>query len=142
MAKINLQDKMPRLGVSGLVVTGQEVLLVKRKKQPAKGLWSLPGGSLEFGETLKEAACREVLEETGLHINSLEFIELVEVTSPDFHFVIAVHAARLDKKVEPKAGDDAEEAIWYDISMLGTLDEQALITPGTAKRIKRLSKEF
>jgi len=56
----------PRVGVGAIVVKEGRILLVKRAAEPSRGLWAIPGGSLELGETLREGAEREILEETGL----------------------------------------------------------------------------
>ena len=57
----------PLVGVGAIIFQGGRVLLAERGKEPLKGWWSLPGGLVETGEVLRDAVCREVLEETGLH---------------------------------------------------------------------------
>jgi ADP-ribose pyrophosphatase YjhB (NUDIX family) len=106
----------PVLGVSTLVVDERRVLLVRRGKEPLLGYWSLPGGHVELGETLAEAAAREVHEETGVSVRNLKAIETLEIVNRDAsggvasHFVLVVF--RGDGNGTPRAGDDAAEANW------------------------------
>ncbi|SLM30564.1 ADP-ribose pyrophosphatase (fragment) [Desulfamplus magnetovallimortis] len=84
--------KQPTLAVGAIVFKAQKVLLVKRGKAPAKGVWAIPGGRVKLGETLKLAAQREVLEETGITIKagepvySFELIEYDENGAVKFHY--------------------------------------------------------
>ena len=133
----------PLLGVSVLVGRGGEVLLVKRGKPPFMGRWSLPGGLVEWGETLEAAARREVLEETGLTIRIDRFVRNLDLV-PDAglkdtglgdtagHFVLAVFQASVTGG-ELRAGDDAADAAWADAGRLAGLT----MTPGTADLILR-----
>lgn len=130
----------PVLGVSCLVLHGDHVLLAKRGKEPAKGLWSLPGGKVENGERLEDAIAREVLEETGIRLSGHRFMEFVEIINPEHHFVIAVFAARLPDRMPARAGDDAEAAEWFALSAMAGLDESRAITPGTYARALRLQQ--
>jgi len=70
--------KAPIVGVGAVVVEGGRVLLVQRGREPLKGNWSLPGGMLEVGESLHQGVIREVGEETGLQVEPLELIELLD----------------------------------------------------------------
>lgn len=130
----------PRLGVSVLLQQRDEVLLIKRSKPPFAGHWSLPGGAVEFGERLREAAARELFEETGLSAQldpaPVEIVELVPDTAAGTrHFVIAVFLAwQPDGKLRP--GDDAADAAFFGTDTLTGLS----MTPGTAARILRLIK--
>ena len=91
-------------------------LLVRRARPPAEGLWAFPGGRVEFGETLAEAALREMHEETGLHARDVWFFRHLELIGgePEHHFLLAVHAAVAEG--EPVAGDDAAEARWVTLA--------------------------
>ena len=74
-----LYPTLPIPGVAGLVLRGREVLLVERGKAPHNGLWGLPGGVVEVGETLEEAVVREVREETSLVVNPVEFLQVFQL---------------------------------------------------------------
>ncbi|MEJ1157844.1 NUDIX hydrolase [Prosthecomicrobium sp. N25] len=107
----------PVLGVSVSVWRGDEVLLVRRGREPSKGLWSPVGGKVEFGESLEAAARREVAEETGVDCEILGFSTLRELIMPDGaggvrgHVVLAVFGARW-LAGEARAGDDADAVAW------------------------------
>lgn len=120
----------PRVAVGALVVKAGAVLLVKRGKAPSNGKWAIPGGSVELGETLQQAAEREVFEETGIRIQAadpvytLDFIERNRQGSVRFHYVIIDLAAEyLSGKI--KAGDDADQAAWIPFAELEDLDMNA-----------------
>ncbi|MEO9167061.1 MAG: NUDIX domain-containing protein, partial [Aestuariivirga sp.] len=91
------------------VFRGREVLLVRRGQKLGQGLWSLPGGKVEVGENVAEAALREVLEETGVRGTIVGFAGLYEIITPELHYAIAAHAA-IYQSGEPKAASDAAEA--------------------------------
>ena len=121
----------PRLGVSVIIAHSQRVVVVKRGKAPYQGCWSLPGGAVELGETLIEAAIREALEETGLCVEIEAFLQNFDLIrrGPDGiiegHHVLACFQARaIGGKL--CAGDDADEAMWASADDLATLK----LTPG------------
>jgi 8-oxo-dGTP diphosphatase len=94
------------------------VLLVRRGHEPMKGRWSLPGGLLEVGERLMDGVAREVREETGLVVEALELVELLDRIHRDgdrvrYHYVIADYLCRV-LSGELKAASDADEARWVD----------------------------
>ena len=105
----------PTLGVSTLVWHDGRVLLVRRQRPPLKDLWSLPGGHLEFGERLVDAAAREVREETGIEVGELRQLEIVEIVggsterSDAYHYVLVVFGGRF-LAGSVAAGDDAADA--------------------------------
>ena len=78
-----LYPDQPIVGVGGIVFKGDEVLLVRRGKEPALGEWSLPGGAVEVGETLEEALHRELQEETGIEVEILGLSAFLERIFPD-----------------------------------------------------------
>ena len=94
-------------GVSGLITRDGRVLLIRRGKEPFKGHWSLPGGGVEPGETLREAVRREVREETGFEVEVGRVAGYREGFEPDHHVVIAFHVEVTGG--EMCAGDDALE---------------------------------
>ncbi|UCF55791.1 MAG: NUDIX hydrolase [Deltaproteobacteria bacterium] len=85
----------PIIAVGGIIFHGQSVLLVKRNREPGKGQWSLPGGAVELGETLKEALKREISEEVSIKIEIGGLVRLLDriIEDPEnrirFHYVIA-----------------------------------------------------
>lgn len=112
-----IYPESPRVGVGALVIHQEKVLLVKRGVAPNESLWAVPGGSLELGETLKECAERETLEETGVIVRAGKPIYTFDLIEKDdkgdirFHFVIIDLWAEY-KSGEPFGQDDALEARW------------------------------
>lgn len=109
--------KVPLVAVGAIVVRDSRVLLVRRGQPPSEGLWAIPGGRVELGETLQEAAEREIREETGLTIRArnpiytFDFIQRDEDGGVRFHYVIVdLLADYVSGAVQP--GDDAHEARW------------------------------
>lgn len=107
------------IGVGAVVFRGDEVLLIKRGKKPFLGSWSIPGGGLNHGEALREAAMREVLEETGVEIDILALIDVFEALprettedGPLRHMLLIDFVAEWITG-EPQAGDDAVEAAFF-----------------------------
>lgn len=104
----------PVVGVGGVVLLGERVVLIRRANEPRKGEWSIPGGKLELGETLAEGVRRELREETGLDVEVGELIEAFErvYRDPDgktrFHYVILDFFCRANSD-RPAAGGDASE---------------------------------
>lgn len=119
----------PRVAVGALVVHQNKVLLILRGKAPAKGIWAVPGGSVNIGETLQAAAEREVLEETGLQIKAGEVIYSFEKIQHDkagqvkYHYVILdLEAKPLDPVQTLTPADDAVEAGWFTLADLDRLN--------------------
>jgi len=116
----------PQVAVGAVVIRDNKVLLVKRKQPPGKGLWAIPGGRVELGETLKEAAEREVREETRVairprhHVYTFEVIERDHAGRIRFHYVIVDLIADYVGG-EPNPGDDACEARWVTLEELKNL---------------------
>jgi 8-oxo-dGTP diphosphatase len=114
----------PIVGVGGVVISNGRVLLIRRGNPPLEGEWSIPGGTLEVGETLPEAVKRELAEEAGLEVRVGELIEALEriFLDPDgrtkYHFVILDYLCDM-KGGAAKAGSDATEVAWATESELG-----------------------
>lgn len=119
------------VGVGGVVIENGRALLIRRGSEPLRGEWSIPGGTLELGESLQEGVARELLEETGLEVRVLELIELFDrvfpaevlsagekKTGPRFHFVIADY---LCERIagEPHAGSDVTDVVFASEDELG-----------------------
>ncbi|MDN2583210.1 NUDIX hydrolase [Aquibium sp. ELW1220] len=126
--------------VSVALRRGERLLLVKRGRAPAKGLYAFPGGRVEPGETLEEAARRELLEETGLVALDLEAHEelLLEGTTAQTRYRLTVFRA-LHVSGEPVAGDDAEAAGFFSLAEMADLPMTAS-TLSAARIILSLSR--
>ena len=106
----------PLVGVGGVVVHRNRVLLIQRGGEPLRGEWSIPGGVLELGETLEAAARRELKEETGLEVEPLEVLKVFdrimrEGSRVRYHYVIVDYACRL-KGGRLAPASDVLEARW------------------------------
>jgi len=112
----------PIVGVGAVIIEQNRVLLVQRGREPLKGKWSLPGGMLELGESLAEGVVREVREETGLIVEVLELVELLDrvhrESIPDgervrYHYVIADYLCRVVGGTL-HASSDADAVRWIE----------------------------
>ena len=108
----------PLVGVGAVVVDEGRVLLVRRGTEPLRGQWSLPGGLLELGEALTDGVIREVREETGLIVEPLELIELLdrihrEGNRVQYHYVIADYLCRVAGG-QLQAASDADAVRWAE----------------------------
>jgi mutator protein MutT len=108
----------PIVAVAGVVFnTKDEVLLVRRGKEPGKGSWGIPGGAVELGERMKDAVKRELMEETGVTVDPIELITIVDRVYPDddgrvrFHYIIVEYLCQA-ADVTPMASDDVDRALW------------------------------
>lgn len=117
----------PVVGVGAIIVCKGKILLEKRKGEPGKGKWSVPGGLVELGETVENAVIREVKEETGLDVAEPQLIDVMDNIARDengeikYHFVIIDYFLKV-KGGELKAADDAEELRWVPISEVEKYD--------------------
>jgi 8-oxo-dGTP diphosphatase len=117
--------------ISALVIKDGRVLLVRRGWEPSKDLWSLPCGSIEPGETLSEAAAREVLEETSLVVDVGDVAGVYEVISKDggsllYHYVIVTLIAKVISG-EPAPSDDAADAQWVPLARVSKYPSTPLL---------------
>ena len=105
----------PIAGIGAIVIHANQVLLVKRANPPKQGLWCIPGGKIEFGETLQQAAEREIKEETGITIKAgapIYVFDLIEAGR--FHYIIVDLLAEYVSG-SPASGDDASDAGWFSL---------------------------
>ena len=119
----------PYVGVGVIVFRDQEVLLVKRSKEPNKGQWSIPGGKQMIGETTAEAAKRELLEETGVNVDRLLLVDVVDAIIPDIEGKIKYHYTLVDfmgqwESGESRPGDDGKEVRWVHMNELSSYSLQ------------------
>jgi 8-oxo-dGTP diphosphatase len=145
MASSREYPERPLVGVGGVVIDQGRALLIRRASEPLKGEWSIPGGMLELGETLKDGVARELLEETGLQVHVGELIEVFErivysrtefganesapapESKPRYHYVIADYLCDRISGEHAAASDvtDLEFAREDDLERFG-LTETAL----------------
>ena len=128
----------PRLAVGAIVFKDGRVLLVRRGQPPAEGEWAIPGGSVEIGETLQQAAQRELLEETGIVIQAGEPCFIFDVIQTDTDGRVRFHYVIIDLLADyvegyPRAGGDAADARWVSAEELGGLT----LSPKTRDLLKR-----
>ncbi len=135
----------PIVGVGVVVLKGDKVLLVRRGKPPRQGQWSLPGGAQELGETVFEAARREVLEECGVIIGDPMLVEVVDSIHRDgdggvrFHYTL-VDVVAAWQSGEAKAGSDAAAVRWLaleGVADCGLWVETVRVIEMAAKRCQR-----
>ncbi len=113
----------PQIAVSAAIFRDGKILLVRRARSPAKGFYSLPGGRVEFGETLHAALTREVDEETSLKIEIVDLAgwrEVVPSPAGGGHYLIMSFAARWVAK-EPALNDELDDFRWLPPDVLGDL---------------------
>lgn len=110
----------PLVGVGAVVWHQDHVLLIQRGKEPKKGSWSIPGGAQELGETVREAVCREVQEETGVKISSpilVDTVDLISKTEEDkieYHYTLVDFVA-VALNPDITLGGDAADAKWVKV---------------------------
>jgi 8-oxo-dGTP diphosphatase len=127
----------PLVGVGAIIIEQDRVMLVKRAHPPLAGEWSIPGGALEMGETLRQAVAREALEETGLVIEVGELLGVFDRILRDAGGRIRYHYVLIDflcRRIagEPQAAGDAAEARWFTRGEV----RQLSLAPDTAEVIK------
>ena len=121
-----LRPARPVVGVGAVVVRERRVLLIRRGKEPLRGRWLVPGGTVEWGETLEEAREREVLEETGLVVKPREVVAVLDRIHRQegevvYHFVIVDYLCDWVSGAV-RAGSDAEDAAFVPVEDLRAYD--------------------
>ncbi|MGE5256299.1 MAG: NUDIX hydrolase [Hyphomicrobiales bacterium] len=133
----NHYPERPRVAVGAIVFKDEAVLLVQRGQPPAEGSWAIPGGSVRIGETLQQAAEREILEETGVVIRAAEPVYTFDVIERDeqdrvrFHYVI-VDVAAQHVRGAPRPASDAADARWVSAAELSQLN----VSPHTRRLLR------
>ena len=127
----------PLVGVGAVIIENDRVLLVKRGHPPLLGEWSIPGGVLEVGEMLRDAAVREAREETGLAVETGELLGVFDRVLREgerirYHYVLIDFLCRRISG-EPCCGTDAGEVRWFDLEEL----EPLKLAPDTFEVIRR-----
>ncbi len=117
----------PIVGVSVLVFKDDKILLVRRGREPRKGQWSLPGGGVELGETVRDAAVREIREECHIEIEPEKILDVLDRIFRDaaghvqYHYVLIALLARY-KSGELRHDSDIEAAEWAELNKLADYD--------------------
>ena len=116
----------PVVGVGGVVVRDGRALIIRRGKEPLFGRWTVPGGTVELGETLEEALVREMEEETGLHVEPVEILTVFDRIQREdgrvvYHYVIVDYLCRW-RSGEARAASDALEVAWTSAAELPGYD--------------------
>jgi len=131
--------RQPLVGVGVLVRRGDSVLIVKRRNDPGRGLWSIPGGVLELGETLEDAAKREAKEETGVDIAVDSLLDVYNLIKKDeagrirYHYVLVNYLAHYIKG-KLKRNAESSEIRWVKVNELNRYH--------TTKTLERLLKKL
>lgn len=133
-----LYPESPRVGVGVVVIRDGSMLMVKRAREPDKGKWSIPAGLIELGETIYEAAGREVLKECSVEIEIIRVLDAVDNIVRDENGRIKYHYAIIDLMGryicgEAVAQSDAEECRWVPLEEIERLD----ITPLLPDMLRR-----
>ena len=130
----------PIVGVGAVIVKDDQVLLVRRANAPSPGMWSIPGGAVELGESLAQAAAREVREECQVEIEAGRVLSTFDLIQRDakgrirYHYVLVDLVARYVSG-EPKAGTDALEARWVKRAEFNQLDIVERLLPILCKAL-------
>jgi 8-oxo-dGTP diphosphatase len=115
-----MDEAGPLLGVGAIAVADGRLLMVRRGREPGRGLWSVPGGHVEAGEYLSDALRREVMEETGLEAEVGGLVGILEVLG-DPHLVVLDFAVEVEGTA-PTAGGDALESRWVELDAVTGLE--------------------
>jgi 8-oxo-dGTP diphosphatase len=134
MSERRLYPEKPIVGVGALIQDGERYLLIKRAAEPDAGFWSIPGGLVEVGEKAEDAAVREAKEETGLDVEVVELMGVVDKIVRDEDSLIKFHFVIVDYLVTPKGGSlraasDALEARWVKAEEISSYELSPTLVP-------------
>jgi 8-oxo-dGTP diphosphatase len=141
-----LYPDQPVVGVGGVILNDGKILLEKRKNEPSRGKWTIPGGLVELGETLEHAVVREVEEETCLKcvegevpslIDVVDNIDLDEQGKVKYHFVIIDYIVKV-KDTEFRVASDAEDLRWVPLDEV----EEFILTSSFRVFFRRNRQQF
>jgi mutator protein MutT len=138
-----LYPDQPVVGVGAIILSHGKILLLKRRNDPAKGKWTIPGGVVEVGESLEDAVIRETKEETCLGVEAPRLIDVVYQVDKDeagrvkYHFVIIDYLVKA-KHGEPEATSDAEDVRWVAFDEVEDHD----LTPSFRRFFKKNRKKL
>lgn len=129
----------PISGIAGMIIHRGNILLSVRGKPPSEGLWGLPGGAVEVGETVEEALVREVLEETSVTVRPLKQVAVLNSIHRDddgrvkYHYILFEYLCEyVSGEIRP--GSDALDARWVPLNDLESVD----IMPTTLRFIRKI----
>jgi len=111
----------PGVAVDGVLIKNKKILLIKRRNEPFKNKWALPGGFVEYGERVEEAIVREFKEETGINVRIKKFFGVFSDPDRDPRGHVISIVFLLESDDEPRAGDDAIDARFFDLDNLPEL---------------------
>ena len=111
----------PSLAVDGVLIKNRKVLLIKRKNEPFKNKWALPGGFVEYGEKVEDAIIRELKEETGMNVRIKKLFGVYSDPDRDPRGHVVSIVFLVESEDEPRAGDDAVDAKFFDLDNLPEL---------------------
>ena len=122
-----LYPEQPLVGIGAIIICNGKILLEKRKGEPGRDKWTVPGGLVELGESAEQTVMREVKEETNLKVEQPELVDVVNSVTTDengkikYHFVIVDYFVKL-KGGTLKVADDAAELRWVEFSEVEKYD--------------------
>jgi len=123
-----LYPDQPIVGVGAVIICENKILLEKRKNEPSRGKWTIPGGLVELGESLESAVVRETREETSLEVENPRLLDVVDNVDLDengkvkYHFVIVDYLVTAKFAGALKAASDAEDLKWVPFNEVEAFD--------------------
>ena len=109
--------RKPKIAIGGVIIINNKILLTKRRDEPDKNKWAIPGGKLELNETLEEGLKREMKEETSLNVKKGKLLGIIEVINDTFNYVILDYECSIISG-EIKASSDALDIKYFDLNNL------------------------